>query len=89
MGLMVRRISTNWLNLTMKLLGKENLLSSAPISNPNFSSLPSNPPNTSGSRWTGEISLGNGWKKVQWFGTFYEPTNMGSSIYHSELGWED
>lgn len=78
---------TNWLNLTMKLLGKRKPLSSAPISNPNFSSLPSNPPNTSGSRWTGEISLGNGWKKVNWFGTFYEPTNMGSSIYHSELGW--
>lgn len=35
--------------------------------------------------WDGATDLGGGWKRLDWFGTFYDAT--GGWIYHLEHGW--
>ena len=76
-----------WLDLTNELFKKRRPNSSSPTTSPDLSTLPGGPPNGSGKRWKGEISIGNNWKRVPWFGTFYESGNLNGNIFHSELGW--
>ncbi|MBT5716369.1 MAG: hypothetical protein HOI70_05610, partial [Opitutae bacterium] len=77
----------NWLDLTNELSEKRRPDSSSPGVSPDLSALPGSPPDTSGKRWKGEISLGNNWQRIPWFGTFYESDNLNGNIFHSELGW--